>query len=335
MVNQKRPKVRLYSLGGTISSARSETGKAGVTPSLDGQDLIKSIPGLEDVAQVDPRAFSRVASGDLDYNLLFDLASQIQEDLEGDFDGIVVTQGTDTTEETAFVLDLLVDSVKPVVVTGAMRNPTLAGPDGPANVLAAVVVASSSRCQKLGTVVVFNDEIHAARFVRKTHTSSPSTFKSPGFGPIGYVVESKVRVGLRVADSVKFECPDKHEVIPKVALVKFTLGDDDQLLSLIERSGKYEGLIIEGFGGGHVPSKTVGTIEKLAQMMPVILSSRTGAGEVLSKTYSFPGSESDLLNRGLISSRGISSLKAKIMLTLCLSNGVEKDKIDHYFQSLG
>jgi len=332
MVKQNRPKVRLYSLGGTISSARSEAGKTGVAPSLDGRDLIKSIPGIEDVAQVDPRAFSRVASGDLDYNLLFDLASQIQEDLNCDFDGIVVTQGTDTTEETAFVLDLLVDSVKPVVVTGAMRNPTLAGPDGPANVLAAVVVASSPLCQNLGTVVVFNDEIHAARFVRKTHTSSPSTFKSPGFGPMGYVVENKVRIGLRVNDSVKFECPDKHEVVPSVALVKFTLGDNDQLLSLIERSGKFEGLIIEGFGGGHVPSETVETIERLAKVMPVVLSSRTGAGEVLSKTYSFPGSESDLLSRGLISSGGLSSLKAKIVLTLCLSLGVEREKIGHYFQ---
>jgi len=333
MINQMFPKVRLYSLGGTISSAKSEVGKTGVSPSLDGQDLIKSIPGIRDVAEVDPCSFSRVASGDLDYNLLFGLASQIQADLEGDFDGVVVTQGTDTTEETVFVLDLLVDSVKPVVVTGAMRNPTLAGPDGPANVLSSVVVASSPKCQALGSVVVFNDEIHAARFVRKTHTTNPSTFKSPGFGPIGYVVENKVRIGLLPAGSVKFELPNKDLAVPKVALVKFTLGDDDGILSLIERSEKYEGLVIEGFGGGHVPSHAVDTIERLAEKMPVILSSRTGAGEVLSKTYSFPGSESDLLNRGLISSGGLSSLKAKIVLTICLSLGLEKKEIAYKFLS--
>lgn len=333
MVNQKLPKVRLYSLGGTISSAKSEAGKTGVSPSLDGQDLIKSIPGIGDVAEVHPCSFSRVASGDLDYDLLFDLAYQIQTDLEADFDGVVVTQGTDTTEETVFVLDLLVNSFKPVVVTGAMRNPTLAGPDGPANVLASVVVASSPKCQDLGAVVVFNDEIHAARFVRKTHTTSPSTFKSPGFGPIGYIVENKVRIGLVPADFIKFERPSNDLTVPNVALVKFTLGDDDGILSLIEGSDKYEGLVIEGFGGGHVPSKVVSTVERLAQKMPVILASRTGAGEVLSKTYSFPGSESDLLNRGLISSRGLSSLKAKIMLTLCLSLRLEKNEIANKFLS--
>jgi L-asparaginase len=333
MVNQKLPKVRLYSLGGTISSAKSEAGKTGVSPSLDGQDLIKSIPGIREVADVDPCSFSKVASGDLNYELLFDLASQIQADLDGDFDGVVVTQGTDTTEETVFVLDLLVDSVKPVVVTGAMRNPTLAGPDGPANVLASVVVASSPKCQALGSVVVFNDEIHAARFVRKTHTSNPATFKSPGFGPIGYVVENKVRVGLRPTASVKLGPSDKNVTVPKVALVKFTLGDDDGILSLIERSEKYKGLVIEGFGGGHVPSKVVDTVERLAQIMPVILTSRTGAGEVLSKTYSFPGSESDLLGRGLISSGGMNSLKAKIILTICLAKGLAKSEIDSKFLS--
>ncbi len=333
MVNQKLPKVRLYSLGGTISSAKSEAGKTGVSPSLDGQDLIKSIPGIEEVAEVDPCSFSKVASGDLDYNLLFDLASQIQADLDDGFDGVVVTQGTDTTEETVFVLDLLVDSVKPVVVTGAMRNPTLAGPDGPANVLSSVVVASSLKCQGLGSVVVFNDEIHAARFVRKTHTSNPATFKSPGFGPIGYIVENKVRVGLRPAGSVKLEHCNKDLAVPKVALVKFTLGDDGGILSLIERSEEYKGLVIEGFGGGHVPSKVVDTVERLAQIMPVILSSRTGAGEVLSKTYSFPGSESDLLSRGLISSGGMNSLKAKIILTICLSKGLGKTEIGSKFLS--
>jgi L-asparaginase len=158
---------------------------------------------------------------------------------------VVVTQGTDTIEETAFALDLLVDGPGPVVVTGAMRNPTLAGPDGPANLLAAVQVAAAP--QGAGVLVVANDEIHAARFVRKTVTTSPATFRSTSASPVGWVVEGRCRMEFRVPplDTAGLSTVDE---VPPVALLTAMLGDDARLVAEVEQLG-YGGLVIEGFGG--------------------------------------------------------------------------------------
>lgn len=129
------------------------------------------------------------------------MATEITRLFEEGSDGIVITQGTDTIEETAFVLDLLVDAETPIVVTGAMRNPSLPGADGPANLLASVQVASSFAARGLGTLVVFNDEVHAARFVRKTHTQNPATFRSSPVGPIGWISEGTPRIPTRLPKS--------------------------------------------------------------------------------------------------------------------------------------
>lgn len=174
------PKVRVFSLGGTISSTDSED--RGVKPTLTGEALVSDVPRISEVAEVSAVSFRQAASGELTVRDLAELAAEIERSVDGGASGAVVTQGTDTIEETAFALDLLVDRDTPVVVTGAMRNPTLPGADGPANLLAGIQVASSEAARGLGTMVVLNDEIHAARFVRKTHTHSPATFRSDPLG---------------------------------------------------------------------------------------------------------------------------------------------------------
>src|ERR671927_1303155 len=169
-------------MGGTISSV--DSGGKGVEPTLTGQALVEDVPEIAEVADVSAVSFRQAASGELTVDDLAELASEITARIDEGASGAVITQGTDTIEETSFVLDLLVDRDAPVVVTGAMRNPTLPGADGPANLLAAIQVASCDVARGVGAVVVLNDEIHAARFVRKAHTSNPATFSSHPVGPV-------------------------------------------------------------------------------------------------------------------------------------------------------
>lgn len=328
------PQVTVFSLGGTIASTNTGGGgtSGGVTPQLGASDLVAAVPQLQVVADLETVAFRQIASGDLTLPDLIALAGEITKCFDGGVAGVVVTQGTDTLEETSFALDLLVHSPRPIVVTGAMRNPTLAGPDGPANLLAAVQVAASSQAVGLGTLVVLNDEIHAARFVRKTNTSSPSTFHSPTVGPLGWLAEGRPRIVFRVP--VLEGTPGNiDEETPAVALLKCALGDDSRVITKLEALG-YAGLVLEAFGGGHVPARVVPALEDLASRVPVVLASRTGSGEVLGETYGFPGSERDLLSRGLISAGFLDGLKARILLSLLLAAGSDLDGVRQAFEQV-
>ncbi len=323
------PKVAVLSLGGTISS--TDEGGKGVEPTLTGEALVADVPRIADVAEVSAVSFRQAPSGELTLDDLIELALEIEDRVDAGAAGAVVTQGTDTIEETSFVLDLLVNRDAPVVVTGAMRNPTLPGADGPANLLAAIQVVASGKAKGLGTMVVMNDEIHAARFVQKTHTQNPATFRSPNAGPIGWISESEVRLALHPPAMRKIEVPGDAPDRP-VALLTITLGDDGRLLGAAEEMG-YEGLVIEAMGGGHVPSVMIEKLEELAQKMPVILASRTGGGEVLRRTYGFPGSEMDLLERGLISAGAFDGLKARLLLSLLLRSGASREEIQTAFET--
>ncbi len=327
-------RVTVFSLGGTIGSTKGGNDgiSGGVMPRLGAGELVAAVPQLHGVAEVEAVAFRQVPSSDLTWRDLVVLAREITERFEAGVAGIVVTQGTDTIEESSFVLDLLVRDIRPVVVTGAMRNPTLAGPDGPANLLAAVQVAASSEACGLGTLVVFNDEIHAARFVRKTHTSSVATFRSSPVGPLGWVVEGRPRIAFR-APRLEGAPTGVGTEVPPVALLKATLNDDLRLISKVESLG-YAGLVIEGFGGGHVPGYIVPALEDLASRMPVVLASRTGGGEILQVTYEFPGSERDLLSRGLIPAGFLDGLKARVLLSLLLATGANLGRVLKTFQSI-
>jgi L-asparaginase len=150
-------------------------------------------------ANIEAVSFRQVASSELTVSDVIDLAERISDAVADGATGTVITQGTNTIEETSFVLDLLWDREEPIVVTGAMRHPGLPGADGPANLLASAVVASSPLARNLGCVVVLNDEVHLPLFVRKTHTSNPATFRSPLTGPIGWIAENRLRIALRPA----------------------------------------------------------------------------------------------------------------------------------------
>lgn len=323
------PEVVVLSLGGTISS--TDAGGSGVEPTLTGEALVADVPEIEEVAEVSAEAFRQAASGELTVDDLIELAAEISRRVDAGAAGAVVTQGTDTIEETAFTLDLLVDRDAPVVVTGAMRNPTLPGADGPANLLAAVRVAASEAARGLGALVVMNDEVHAARYARKTHTQSPATFRSPLTGPLGWVSEGRVRIANRPTARHLVLLAENTSDKP-VALFTAALGDDGRLLGRVRKLG-YAGLVVEALGGGHVPSVMVEGLEALAGEMPVVLASRTGSGEVLRNTYGFPGSETDLLERGLIPAGMLDGPKARLLLSLLLRSGAGGEEIRKHFDS--
>lgn len=322
-----KKRIHVFSLGGTIAYSGDSANNLITT----GKELIQGIPEIGNVAEVTTISFRQVASSSLTIDDIVSLAKEMNKVINSGSDGIVVTQGTDTIEETSFILDLLVDRKVPIVVTGAMRNPSLHGADGPANLLAAVNVATSNVTKEIGTVVVFNDEIHDARFVRKTHTQNVAAFQS-NYGAIGYVAETIPH--LVVKSKHKNFLSAKHLVNDdsSVALYTVSLGDDGKLLTKIMEL-RYEGLVVEALGGGHVPTNMVEPLKELANNIPVILSSRIGSGNILTNTYrGYPGSETSLLGKGLIAAEWLDGRKSRILLYLLLQSGENYKDVKKLFR---
>lgn len=326
------PKITIFATGGTIASVRSK-GEA-ASPSLTAADLVAAVPQLTGVAEIETVQFRQLGSPQLTIADMIALSREIERVSTGDTAGAVVTQGTDTLEETSFALQLLWGGAAPVVVTGAMRNPELPGADGPANLLAAVLVAADPLARGLGALVVMNDEIHLPLFVRKTHTSNPATFRSTLTGAIGWIIENRPRIALHplTRDHIAFRrTPD---VVPPVALIRASIGDDGRMIGRVKALG-YRGAVIEALGGGHAPLAMAEPLGRLAEVMPVILTSRTGAGEVLRSTYGFGGSETDLLRRGLIHGGMLDGAKAKVLLTILLAAQAGSETIGAAFEAIG
>jgi L-asparaginase len=307
------PRLLFLSLGGTITML--PTAEGGIAPTLGAAELVASVPALADVAAIEARSPLRLPSPSLEPAHLVAVAAEIAAAFASGTDGAVVIQGTDTIEESAFLLDLLLPGEQPVIVTGAMRGADAPGADGPANLLAAARVAASREARGLGTLAVLNYDIHAARFVQKSHTTLPSAFASPLTGPVGAVVEGRARIYARLARLPGF-APALGAPRP-VAVVTATMGDDARLLEALPDLG-YEGAVIAGMGAGHLPAAAAPRVEALARRMPVVLATRCMTGHAFRETYGYAGGEMDLLARGAISAGFLSALKARLLLGLAL-----------------
>jgi L-asparaginase len=216
-----------------------------------------------------------------------------------------------------------------------MRTRDAAGADGPANMLAAIQAAASPELAGLGVLVVFADEIHAARHVRKAHATSIAAFISPSSGPVGHVIEGRVRLLARpVRPEIALPAGAGGAEV-RVGLVSLALGDDGAMLRAAADAGVLDGLVVAGFGAGHVPPGVAGIMYELASRMPVVIASRTGAGTVLEGTYGWVGSEIDLTSRDVISAGFLDPPKARLLLHLLLSRGATRADVVATFAAAG
>ncbi|MEU3171826.1 asparaginase [Streptomyces sp. NPDC007000] len=318
--------VLVLTLGGTIAMTRTAAA-SGVTPTLTGSDLVGAVPGLQGIAEVTVEDFRRLPGASLTTGDIVSLVERLSRAIRDGFDGVVVTQGTDTLEETSYLTDLYYQGAMPVVFTGAMRNAASAGADGPANLLAAVQTAGSAEARDAGVLVVLGNEIHAARHVRKMHTTSPGAFGSPNTGPLGQVVEGSVRLHRLPKPIAPLRLP--VGALPQVEIVTASLGSSGRLLKGLEN--EVSGLVVAAFGVGHVPESWCSRLEALAAAMPVVLASRIGVGPVLTSTYGFAGSESDLLARGLVGAGTLDPYKARLFLAALLAADTPRAEIAKAF----
>ena len=316
----RRARVVVGSLGGTITMTAPATG-GGVRPALDAADLLRGVPGLGDVAEIEATTLRTVPGAWLLPADVVAVADWAGEQVAGGADGVVLVQGTDTIEETAALLDLYWDRPEPLVVTGAMRPPVAPGADGPANLLGAVRVAADDGARDRGVLVVLADEVHAAVRVRKGDTVAVHAFTSGAFGAVGRLHEGAVTFAGRTARWPALARPvDGRD--PRVALLETHLGDVGALLALVTEAG-WDGVVLAGFGAGHVSAAAADVVSAAVDRCPVVLASRTGGGPVLAGTYGFVGSEEDLLARGVLPAGWLDPRKARLLLWALLAGGAD------------
>jgi L-asparaginase len=336
-----RPRIHILALGGTIATRPDASGA--MQMGLGADDLVAAVPLLGKIADIQAETVSRVGSHSLSFDQIHALAARIKS-LRAD--GVIVTQGTDTLEETGFLLDLLLDLEVPVIVTAAMRNPALTSPDGPGNLLAAVRVACDpwvrAHARALGVMAVMLDEVHAASDVLKVHPTRLNAFASPQTGPLAALVEDRVvPMALPVRDAIENARKKLGGAVgaaQPVALFWLSLDEPggliDAMLADRDRLG-YRGAVLAAMGGGHLPERTVEIVPRLATCMPTVLSPRAGGGPLLRPTYGGPSSEIALRQAGLIWGGRLNPLKARVLLESCLRAGLARDTIAEVFDAFG
>jgi L-asparaginase len=311
------PVCSLIATGGTIASKIDPVKKAPV-PALSGEDLVATVPDVSKYARVEVDNLSNVPSDYMDPPRWIQLTDEVNRALaRPEVAGVIISHGTDTLEETAYWIDLAVNSEKPVILIGAQRNASEADFDGPRNLLNAVRICVDPQSKGKGAMLAMNNQINAARDVTKTHTSSVKTFKSGDFGFLGVVDFDRIvysRTPLR-----RQHVPIKSNTMPYVEIIAMYGGADGHLIkAAIDHGAK--GIVIQGLGWGNVNLPMFATIkEAIAKGVPVVITSRVPNGRVL-PNYGFEGGGKTLLDAGAIMGDDLSPQKARILLMLLLQD---------------
>ena len=316
------PAVHVIATGGTISNTGGDR--------LTGEELIKSLPGIERVAKVTVEQFTNVASGSITQTNWRDLALRINElyRTRPELRGIVVTHGTDTMEETAYFLDLTVASCKPVIVTGAMRQATAIGADGPANLFDAISTAAAPTAAGRGTMVLLNDEIFAARDVTKIHTTRPDAFDAPTRGPLGDVtrrVEFYHPAPRTNCNQAQFALTPTT-TFPRVDIVYAYLGADSVGVQALVNAGA-RGIVVAGAGAGATtPAQGAALRRAREKGVAIVTASRTGSGSV-----GMGGGRGAARQAPQLAAGDLTAQKARIRLMLALTQTSDPAKIIELF----
>ena len=318
-----KPQVTILATGGTIAgSSASKTDTTDYKAGSVGIDtLIAAVPEMAQVAEVKGEQISNTISGDVNDQVLLTLSKRVNQLLnQQGQQGVVITHGTDTLEETAFFLDLTVNSQQPVVMVGSMRPATAISADGPMNLLEAVTLATSKQAENRGTLVVLNDRIGSAFYTSKTNSTTLDTFKATEPGYLGLFVSGQPKFYYSAAQPIDktFFDVSKLTSLPKVEILYSYQAQDTAILDAALKSGA-KGIIIAGNGNGNVSSTMEAAIGELHQQgIPVVMSTRTGAGYVSTKSFA-------------IGSGFLNPQKSRILLQLALANGADLPQIATYF----
>lgn len=327
---EAKPKIAILATGGTIAgSVNSELSTTGYTAGVVGvKELIKAVPQIEDLAQIEGEQIANIDSSNMNDELWLKLSQEINKLFEQGIDGVVITHGTDTMEETAYFLNLTIKSNKPVVLVGAMRPSTAMSADGPKNLYNAVALAADKNAKNRGVMVMMNDKIFSARGVVKTHTLNVDAFSSPDFGDLGYIIDGKCFFYNQALKPHTKESPfdvSKLKTLPKVDILYTYSNDGSGVAAKALFENGTQGLVIAGSGAGSIHENQKEVLkELLKQGLKVVVSSRVVAGQVaLSKE------DSEL---GFISALDLNPQKARVLLMLALTKTKDTNKIKEYFE---
>ena len=324
-----KPRIIILATGGTISGAADARSAIGYNSGeVSGQQLVQGVPGIEKLATVKSEQISNIGSQDMNDKVWFSLAKRIRQIFDGnEADGVVITHGTDTMEETAFFLNNVLDSAKPVVLVGSMRPGTALSADGPLNLYEAVEVAASAQSRGRGVMVVMNETIHAPRWVTKTNVTSVQSFQSLNAGPLGYVDPASVRFLAPVgqAAAARYTLP-KDEQLPRVDIVyAHSNMDASQIDHAIQDNAR--GIVIAGVGDGNVSKPAMEAMLRAVQKgIVVVRATRVPSGFVNRNV------EVDDDKSGFVVAYDLNPQKARVLTQLLIANGVTAaDKVQQAF----
>lgn len=315
-------RIAMLFTGGTISM-RADPG-GGNRPVLRGEDLLASVPGLADLAAIEPIDWGLVPASHLTFDQVLDIGRLLDAALRRpEIDGAVVVQGTDVMEETAFAWDLLPLPEKPVVVVGAMRSASQEGYDGPANLRDATTAAADASLAGRGVVVAMRGELHAAALVRKTHTHAFATFQSPNGDRLGTIADGRLTLEREAPRTVLPLIPERAAV--PVPLLTVALDDHGAMEAVVAR--RPAALVVAATGGGNTPPAHLEVARSLlADGVPVALTTRCPSGAVR-PGYAFPGGSSQWWEAGALFSGTLDGLKARMFLALGLGAGLSTPEL--------